>query len=279
MRPSHGRSFSAPILFTLSGSRCGPVSRSRTRRSERVDAENPRPQAHPARRRLLLAAAADLGNHCNHPERRRPGPVPASRRHRAGQQGPADGGAEEGGRLRGPAHLQPPGQRALLLHPPPGHRRVDHQHLPGPGKRKEALRGLGVHLRVPGPGPAARPGPGAGFPAGAGGAPPGRRRAPRLPRIDSRPPAQGVVGQGAGRPETGPLGAGRRRLAGAGRPRDPVRRGAGNHRSGNRRLRRGGPGADGRHPHRHPAQPDLRTSSSSGKPGRRCGPSPPGHWW
>ena len=41
------------------------------------------------------------------------------------------------------------------------------------GEREEALRGLGVHLRVPGPGRAARPGPGAGFPAGAGSAPTG----------------------------------------------------------------------------------------------------------
>ena len=213
------------------------------------------------------------------PWRRRPGPVPASRHHHPGQQGPADGGAEEGGRLRGPAHLQPPGQRPLLLHPPPGHRRVGHQHLPGAGEREEALRGLGVHLRVPGPGRAARTGPGAGFPAGAGSAPPGRRRAPRLPRPDSRPPAQGVVGQGAGRAETRPLGPGRRRMAGPGRPRDVVRRGGGNHRNGNRRLRRGGPGADGRHPHRDPAQPDLRTSlhqeSVDGGVGRRLRAP----WW
>ena len=38
------------------------------------------------------------------------------------------------------------------------------------GGGEAALRGLGVHLRVPGPGRAARPGPGAGVPAGAGSA-------------------------------------------------------------------------------------------------------------
>ena len=69
-------------------------------------------------------------------ERRRPGPVPAAprQRHRhPGQPGPAVGGAEEGGRLRGPPRPQPPDRRPLLLHPPPRHRRLAHQHLPGPG--------------------------------------------------------------------------------------------------------------------------------------------------
>ena len=58
---------------------------------------------------------------------------------------------KKGGRLRGPPHLQPADRRPLLRHPPPRHRRLAHQHLPGQGRRKAALRGLGVHLRVPRP--------------------------------------------------------------------------------------------------------------------------------
>ena len=116
-------------------------------------------------------------------------------------------------------------ERPLLRHPPPGHRRVDHQHLPGPGRREAALRGLGVHLRVPGPGRAARAPPRTALPAGAGSAANWRRRPPCLPRPDSRPPAQGTVGPGAGRPGPRPLGAGRRQMGDPGSPRDPVRRG------------------------------------------------------
>ena len=85
----------------------------------------------------------------------------------------------------------------------------------------------------------------------------GRRRAPRLLCPDSRPPAQGVVGQGAGRPGPGPLGAGRRQMGGPGGPRDPVRRVRGRVPDGHRQLR--GRVADyGRHPHRNPSGPDLR---------------------
>ena len=94
------------------------------------------------------------------------------------------------------------------------------------GRREAALRGLGVHLRVPGPQRAARASPRTGLPAGAGRAPHRRRRPPRLPRPDSGPPAQGTVGQGAGRARTGPLGPGRRPVGDPGNPRDSLRRGA-----------------------------------------------------
>ena len=64
-----------------------------------------------------------------------PGPVPAPghRRPQPGQPRPADGGAQEGGRLRGPPRLQPPHRGPLLLHPPPGHRRLDHPTPTGSG--------------------------------------------------------------------------------------------------------------------------------------------------
>ena len=59
--------------------------------------------------------AADGGAYGHPHERHRPGPVPAPRhrpRH-AGQPRPADGGAQEGWRLRGPPHPQPPDRRPL----------------------------------------------------------------------------------------------------------------------------------------------------------------------
>ena len=85
-----------------------------------------------------------------------------------------------------------------IRHPDTGD--VAHQHLPGQGRRKAPLRGLGVHLRVPRPGRAARASPRTGLPAGAGRAPPGRRRPPRLPRPDSRPPAPRGCGTGCWAP-------------------------------------------------------------------------------
>ena len=97
---------------------------------------------------------------------------------------------------------------------------------------------------------------------------------------DPRPPAQGVVGQGAGRAETGPLGAGPaagwlvqgahgtlcgvvQGLTGAGiaecdgEAREPY----------------------GRHPHRDPAQPDLRTSLHQESVDRGVGRHVRAHWW
>ena len=84
----------------------------------------------------------------------------------------------------------------------------------------------------------------------------GRRRPPRLPRPDSRPPTQGVVGQGAGRPGPGPLGQGRRPVGDPGSPRDSLRGGGGSDPDPSRRMR-GGVAAYGRHPHRHPSESHL----------------------
>ena len=99
----YGRSFSAPDFFTLSGGRCGPVSRSRTRRGERLDAETQSPAHAPGRAADGGAAAGGPGRHPR--QRHSPGPVhaPEHRRRHPGQLGPADGGAQEGGRLRGPS--------------------------------------------------------------------------------------------------------------------------------------------------------------------------------
>ena len=93
------------------------------------------------------------------------------------------------------------------------------------GGGKQLSEGWEYTFRVPGPGRAARTSPRTALPAGAGSAANWRRRPPRLPRPDSRPPAQGAVGPGAGRIGPGPLGQGRRQVGDPGSPRDPLRRG------------------------------------------------------
>ena len=77
------------------------------------------------------------------------------------------------------------------------------------------------------------------YPPGPGRPANRRRRPPRLPRPDSRPPAQGAVGPGAGRAGPRPLGQGGRPVGDPGSPRDPLRRGGRNHPDGNCRVRGG----------------------------------------
>ena len=158
--------------FTLSWRRWRNRRRPGQQRGERLGGENETPADPPVRVAGGSAAAVSpwppspLSDRC-------PGPVPAPlpTSHLVNKDRQMVERKKEGDFVARPIFSRQVSELYYSIRHP-GHRRVGHPDLPGAGRAsKQALRGLGVHLRVSGPGRAARPGPGAGFPAGPGSAP------------------------------------------------------------------------------------------------------------